>query len=654
MRRILLICAGVLALLVAVIVALPFLVPVDAYRTRIEEAATAATGRQLKIEGPLHLTIFPEPGVAANKVTLANAPGATAPHFASMESLRVGFRLIPLLLGRLEVSQVTLEKPVIHLEASGDGSGNWVLGGKSPPNVSAVESAGGGVAAAARARFQGVKINDGTIDYRDDSTGVIRALKHINLMVGITSLDEPVTIDGSLVADGQTISLDARITSLKALMGRSATPVDLSLTSDLVQASFKGELARDSARGTLKLDTPSLRRLAAWAGKPLTPGAGLGHLSLEGKLQAQGKTDRFSAIKLVLDKTTFTGALTLDRARAVPYVTGTLAVDDLNLNPYLTAAAPDGTPPAEPAPEPDNGWSTRRLDLSLLRLMNARLTLQVGTLELRKLRIGASKAVLAVNDGALTADLDPVALYGGSGKARLSVRTGSGATQIANTAHFENLSAKDFLSDTLGVNRIAGTCSLTFSVTTRGDTPNAIMHGLNGRGAITFVNGRVHGVDLAHVARTIQTALSGKATSARASTDFTEMGGTFTITNGVLANKDFHLLSPFIRMNGAGHIDLGERTIDFRVEPKAVASIKGQGGKEKLTGLGIPFRVQGKWSDIHYSPDLSGVAKGVIESVKEHGLSTKSVLQGLFGGAKPKQTPPRDGTKAPRKKMPNN
>ena len=299
MRRIIVISLSVLALLVALVALLPFVVPVDAYRGKIEAEATAATGRQLKITGPLHLTVFPELGLTASKVTLANVPGGTAPYLVSMDSLSVGVRLLPLLSGRLEVAQVTLGKPVINLEADKQGNGNWVLGGKSAPpkTASPAETAGGGVAAAARAKFQGVRIKDGTVSYHDAKTGKTRSLEHIDLTVGITSLDQPLTLDGSLVAEGQTISLDGRIDSLKALMDGTATPVDLSLTSKLVQASFKGALARDGGDGVLKLDTPSLRQLAAWAGSPLAPGGGLGRLSLEGKLSAKGKTDSFSAIR---------------------------------------------------------------------------------------------------------------------------------------------------------------------------------------------------------------------------------------------------------------------------------------------------------------------------------------------------------------------
>lgn len=633
MRRIVLIVLAVLVVLVALIVVLPFVIPVDAYRSRIEDAATAATGRQLRIDGPLRLTVFPELGLTANKVTLANVPGAHAPYLMSMNSLSVGVKLIPLLSGHIQVSEVTLNHPEINLETDKNGHGNWALGKAGSTSASPAKTAGGGVAAAARANFQGLRITEGRVDYRNDATGMTRSLDHINLTVGITSLNKPVTLDGSLITGGEKISLDGKVTSMQALMDGGTSPVDLSLTSNLVQASFTGQLAQSGGNGMLKLETPNLRKLAAWAGRALPPGGGLGHMSLEGKLSAKGRRDSFSDIRLTLDKMTLTGALTLDRSSTVPFVGGTLSVDDLNLNPYLAATSGAGGTAKKPV-QTSSGWSTKPIDLDMLGLMNAKLALNVGQLELRKLKIGKSHMIVTLNGGNLTADLDPITLYNGSGKAEFKASGRGHTARIASTARFNGLQIRPFLTDMLGIDRIEGTGAVNLDVSGAGASPNAIMHALGGKGAIIFKNGSIRGVDLAAVANTIQSALSGSATAADASTKFTEMGGTFTITKGVMTTKDFRLLSPFIRMAGAGNVNLGEQTIDFVVEPKAVASIKGQGGQQNVAGIGVPFRIQGKWSNPHYSPDLSGVATDILKSLtsKSSG-SSKGLLQNFLGGS---------------------
>src|SRR5438105_1324901 len=93
--------AGVVLLL---LILAPFLIPVDAYRSRIEQAALEKTGRTLKINGPLQVTLFPSPGVSAHNVTLANVQGGHARFMATTDDLEVAVHFWPLLRGRIEVS----------------------------------------------------------------------------------------------------------------------------------------------------------------------------------------------------------------------------------------------------------------------------------------------------------------------------------------------------------------------------------------------------------------------------------------------------------------------------------------------------------------------------------------------------------------------
>jgi hypothetical protein len=86
--------------------------------------------------------------------------------------------------------------------------------------------------------------------------------------VAITRLDQPVVIDGNLTQNGHRVDFDVKIATLKTLLGDGTTALDLSLTSDMMQAGFKGGLGQDGALvGTLKFDTASLRRVIDWLGE---------------------------------------------------------------------------------------------------------------------------------------------------------------------------------------------------------------------------------------------------------------------------------------------------------------------------------------------------------------------------------------------------
>lgn len=644
----------ILILALAVVVALlPFVIPVGAYRSRIEQIATNATGHKLTIKGDLRLTVFPNLGIHADNVTLANVEGGKNPNLASMNGLRVSVRLLPLLSGNLQVSQVVLNRPIIHLEVDKNGKHNWTITPKykvteNPDSRNAFENV-------QNTRFNGVTISGGEITYYDARSGTNEAASDIDMEIAITSFDKPVTLDGQMTLRKQRFSIAAKINSPLDFLKTEITPVDLSLTSDLVQASFKGQLNGPGAmQGKLKFDTPSLRKLSAWASHPIAVAGGLQTMSLQGTLDAKGNTYGFTALRLVLDGMTLTGDMTVNTAQDIPRINGSLAIDRLNLNTYITKAGSNSGGGKATPPPTQSGWSAAPINLSVFKLLNGHLNLGVKSLEVMSLKIGRSVIDATLNNGVLSANLSPITLYGGMGTAKLTVNARGAVPSIHNALQFNNLQIKPFLTDTMGVDRLEGTGQFTLDVSSTGSSPKAIMNALSGKGGVVFKNGKIRGVDLAAVARTIKTALSGAATADNASTDFTEMGGTFTIANGVMTNRDFHLLNPFLRISGAGTVDLGARTVNFVVKPKLVASAQGQGGKQNLAGLGIPFNITGPWSNLSYSPDLSGVAQGIMRSLQGGGISAKGLLDGFLGKGSAAPQDSKPGAKQqPKKQQPN-
>jgi AsmA protein len=413
------------------------------------------------------------------------------------------------------------------------------------------------------------------------------------------------------------VDFAVKAATLETLLGDGTTALDLSLTSDMMQAGFKGVLGHDGVLvGTLKFDTASLRGVLGWLGESLPPGGGLGRISLEGHIASKDKMTTLSGMRLLLDYSNMTGTLAIDSHGEVPSLTGALFVDRLDLNPYLAEGGRQAS--GQAAPKAETGWSKTPINLSLLKKADARLTLDVGALRLRNLQLGKTIASVTLADGVLTARLDPITLYGGTGRAELDVDGHGAVPTFRNTLKFERVALRPFLVDTLGVGRIEGIGWLTLDIAAHGTNAYAVMHSLSGKGSLAGDHGRIRGVDLGAVARTIQTVLGG-ATGTSASTDYLIMGGSFVIAGGVLTNKEFRLAGPVLSMTGAGNIDIGNRGIDLRLVPKVGA---------KGLSIGIPFRVTGSWDHVHYTPDMGGFMNGVMQNL-ENG---RAPFKGLFGG----------------------
>ena len=68
-----------------------------------------------------------------------------------------------------------------------------------------------------------------------------------------------------------------------------------------------------------------------------------------------------------------------------------------------------------------------------------------------------------------------------------------------------------------------------------------------------------------------------------------------------------------IRLKASGSADLIRERLDFRLEPKVVATLKGQVDTENLSGVMIPVVVTETFPTPEFRPDLQGMLKQVIE-----------------------------------------
>ena len=175
-----------------------------------------------------------------------------------------------------------------------------------------------------------------------------------------------------------------------------------------------------------------------------------------------------------------------------------------------------------------------------------------------------------------------------------------------------------------------------------GDDAPTIKKTLNGNGQVRFNDGAIIGIDLAGMVRNVKSAFGLEQKPAqRPRTDFAELAAPFSIKQGNVHTPQTSLKSPLIRVIAAGDANLVKETLDFRVEPKVVGTIKGQGDTEDRAGLMVPVLVSGTFSDPQFKPDLAGMAQKKLqdtlsgkdgsmdkESLEETG---KSILKGILG-----------------------
>src|SRR4051812_17824129 len=242
MKKLLYVVGGIVVLVIAAALIAPFFIDLNDYKGMIEAKAKEATGRDLKIDGKISLSILPLPSVTVDGIKFGNAPGGTAPNMAEIESAKVKVALMPLLSHKAQITEIVLTRPVIVLEKLKDGTGNWQL---NPPAASgttaepapAQPSSDGATASAGGwdVQVDGASVEDGTFIYRDATTGSEQKVEKINVDLSMQSLKGPFDAKGGLVAMNLPLGF-----SVKAgRMDPSAPmPIDLTLTVGETKGSF--------------------------------------------------------------------------------------------------------------------------------------------------------------------------------------------------------------------------------------------------------------------------------------------------------------------------------------------------------------------------------------------------------------------------------
>ncbi len=637
MKKLLIGFGVLLVLLIAGALIVPALIPVDVYKREIIAVMEGATGRKARIDGEFKLSILPRAEFVAGKVSLGNAKDGQAKNMMTLDRLTVRVGVLPLLSGNLEIDALVAERLVINLEVDKGGRPNWQFGAAPSPAAAKPEDVTpAGAPGLGGLKLGDVRLVDGRISYTDMKTGARHVVDGVNLKLSLPSLSSPMRAEGSVVWNKEQLTLTAVVSNPNAVLAGKTTELDFSLKSAPLAFSFKGRASAGkeiAVGGRVKLDVPSVRNLAAWAGTPLkVPGKGLGPLKISGELDMLGKVVDFRKAKFSLDAIEGTGDLSFDRRGRKPFIKAAAKLGRLDLNPYLPPQSAASAKPQAGNAGPGD-WSDDPIDLSALDNVDAALELTVAGLLIRKIKIGESNLKVTLRNGILVTDLTKMALYGGVGKARVTTRGGRGVPVLSLTSTLTKVKANPFMRDAMNLDRVEGTANIKVRINTRGRSQREMIQALAGEGKVTFLDGAIKGINLGAMVRNIKSAFLGSDASQTQKTDFSEMGGSFQIRRGILTNNDLLLKSPLLRLTGKGKIDMPKRWIDYRIEPKLVASTTGQGGAAGAIGISVPVNIKGPWHDIGYSPDLGAMLGDLAKQPEKVLDSLKGLIPGLGGSS---------------------
>jgi AsmA protein len=234
--------------------------------------------------------------------------------------------------------------------------------------------------------------------------------------------------------------------------------------------------------------------------------------------------------------------------------------------------------------------------------LNVRKT-RVGHLD-----IGPSSLGLNFREGVLYATLGGMDLYDGHASGRLVLDASKPVPAFTGDFQLDGVQAKTFLSDAAQFSLLSGRTKLSLKLSGAGGTADEIKSSLQGQGSIAVSDGSIDGIDITGAISSLgEGNIPNFQQVPGAKTNFSDLGGSFVIQNGVAETGNLKVQSPLLKVSAAGNVDLNHNTINILAHPEIVAGPEGKGGANDLAGLTVPVRIEGPLDDPQIRPEIKGV-----------------------------------------------
>lgn len=655
-------------LLAAAAFLLPRLVDGEAIKNGITQELARHTGRDIRIEGPLELTVFPMLAVEVNGLILGNAEGFGEQPLVTIARARIGVGLLPLLRRQLRAEEVVLDGLQANLAVNGRGANNWGgLSSADTPGRGRDRDTGGPLTLQ---YIAGVNVTDASIEFRDERSGSHYRLSGFTLQTGALGENGPVPVDLSMRLEDLKASMSLEV-GLSANAAHDAAAGTYTLADAELRLATGGEPLRlaapalifDAGRDSLSIGQFS----AELAGLAASGAFEAQHLSasprFSGRIEvpefspatvtrAMGMapvhttdTKVFSAMSLAssfagddtritlpdlvmrLDDSRIDGKLTVTpQASGPPALRFSFAIDQLDLDRYLPPASEDAGSETQDVDVPAGG----------LAGLDVEGAVRAGRLIALGVEFSEAEAGLRIKDGVLRVQPLRGGFYGGRYVGDITLDTAGRVPKLTLNEKVESILFTQLAADLLGYDQVSGTAYGSLRATGSGATRSALLRDLDGSLELRLDEGALEGIDVWYEIRKAVARVKGQPTPEgdQGRTVFSRLMLDATVGGGAVRLDRLRGELPYLQIRGDGVIDLETLGLDVGL----VAGVRNSPELAKdplaadLAGREVPFRITGPAAQ----PGISVDVEKLLKAEATRALTDK--LGELLGGKKDEDT----------------
>jgi AsmA protein len=613
--------AAVIAAAIATLVILPWLLPAEAVRRAVQAEIRAVTGLDPVLRGEASVSLFPASSVSFDDVMLGANTGAPA---LTAEHLVARLRFFPLLIGRIEIADVSLVRPTIAIIFNDDRSSNWsdhidtlARNLKSEPDRPA--------------SFSEIRITDGTVILRDEAYKLLETISNVEMALAWPSISRSFAATGRFAWHDEPIDATVSMTDFAAALQGERSGLKLRLAGAPLKLAFDGYISHRPTlkmEGTLAAYALSLRDTLRWAGQHTPPGGGFGRFALKAQTNVVGGTISLSGVNIELDGNTGEGVLTFDGRQSLQ---GTLAAEGLDLTPYVSAV--------RLLAAGERGWDSKPIALDGLDGVQLDLRLSAARVNVANVKLGRTALVANLRDGNLAVAVGESQAFGGVLRGTFGLAKSSAGTDFKAQLQFADVDLEQCIGEMFGIRRLEGKGSLGFAIDSSGRSVYDLTKGLNGTASLTSRKGAIAGFNVEQLLKRIERRpLSGGGEFRTGKTPYETLMVNLRIIQGMANVEDMRMEGPNVGLALAGSASIPERDLDLRGTASLLATST---SGTAAPAFELPFMVQGPWDDPIILPDpqsriqRSGAAQPLLDALRNRSLRdpVRSAIERLTGAA---------------------
>lgn len=567
-------------------VAVPWLLTAEILDKDVTAQIRRTTGFATKIDGDTRFRLFPRPRVEIDHVVFFDPSGAVR---IEVGVLCAYLRILPLVVGRIEVSAATLDHPDMFIALD------------RKPVVA--DSAIGRVA---RSRFPSPQTAMllGRLDILHGRAHLVtrsnqkRDVDDISVDIDWPSAYASAALSGSIALNGTPIRIDAWLSQPLELLRGGQSATTLRLRSDVLTLSTSGQISSSphiQYKGHISARAGSLRKLAEVAGYPFPKHGTFADVDMIGDLDLEPGNAALTNLNVSVDGNAYEGNLAIAQGNGIPRISATLASDFLDATPFFTGSPERGGMHAL--------WNRAAPDLSDLRFADLDFRISASRLRLDDMEIDNAALSLMTKPGLVDLALAEATANRGIVRGRISLAAKGRTLDLQVIGSSEGVDIEPMALGHNNSHPLGGSLRASLALESTGTDFDHLIESLAGRAEISVTDGQLEKTDFS---ATLQKA-DGKPPGtviewAPGATAFGNLSASLRLVNGVAEIVQGQFSAPNMRLNFAGDVNLGQRTLTLA----ALGEMTGAGAQPSGS-MPLRLRLKGSWDNprlFQGEPDL--------------------------------------------------